>query len=87
VGDAAVKFTGSGLGKTGAVTGAGPEGADGAVANGACGGAAGTCCWAAASIMGRENATSAATLARRTERRIKLILLKLRKSSCFLAYT
>jgi hypothetical protein len=69
----AVKLAGSGLGKTGAAAGAG--------AAGACAtGAAGTSCWAEAVKTGKDKAPSAKALAKRIDRRIKLILLKLWKS-------
>jgi hypothetical protein len=73
VGALAVKFFGSGLGNTGAAAGAG--------AAGMAAGAAGTWVCAEAWIKGRDKATSATTLAKRTNGRIKVFLLISRKSS------
>src|ERR1035441_5263029 len=66
VGDAAVKFAGSGLGNVGTAAGAGADGAGA--------GAAGTSCWAVAWKIGRDNATNVRALAKRIEGRIKLFL-------------
>src|ERR1700677_1523023 len=74
VGEAAVKFAGSGGGNTGGAVGPGAEGSEVA------GGAGGTFCCADTSMLGNEIATSAARmeilmLATRRDIRIKLILL------------
>src|SRR5271157_5858738 len=74
-GEAAVKFAGSMGGNVGAAAGAGVAGS----------GAGGTFCWADATKLGMENATSATRMQRRApairrDIRIKRILLRLWKA-------
>ena len=77
VGEAAVKFAGSGLGNTGAAAGAGAA----ARAAAAGGGAAGTCCCATASMTGSAKSDQRGKRWQDgLDRRIKLFLLELRKS-------
>jgi len=81
VGAVAVKFSGLGLGNTGAtVAGAGAAGtwvgaAGICVSAGACVGAAGTCVWAEACNRGRAKANNAAVLRKRADGRINLYSL------------
>jgi hypothetical protein len=45
------------------------------------------CCWAAAAKIGKDKANSARALEKRTDIRVKQILLKLGEDSRLLAYT
>src|SRR5271168_4155455 len=73
VGEAAVKFAGSGLGNEGACG----AGVAGACAAGACGGAGGTCCCADAWVAEIEKMMSAAAAALWANVRINVFLLQI----------